>query len=113
MAKIIVRILCLEPPFPDVESPDHTLYIDATAADNLGITELLMTGEIDNITFIVGKKSSLMNGVLHSLEYPYGNIIRLTDKALKYFKLRSGDRYWVEWDNETKTLTVLKKVKAK
>lgn len=113
MAKLIVQILRLEPPFPDVPDANHTVYFDATAADNLGIEELVMTGQISDITFIAGQKSSLMDGVLHSLEGAFGNIIRLTDAALNYFNLRSGERYWVEWIEVTKTLRVLRKVRGK
>ena len=113
MAKLIVQILRLEPPFPDVDRPNRTLYIDATAADNLRITELVNTGQISNIHFVVGDKNILMDGTLHSLEFPFGNIIRLTDTALDFFKLRSGKRYWVEWIPNLRTLRILREVDGK
>ena len=113
MSKLIVQVLRLEPPFPDVVSPNKTLYIDATAAQNLGMMELVKTGEVFGIHFVVGNKSSLMNGVLHSLEFPSGNIIRLTEKALTFFKLKSGKRYWVEWNPMQNSLVVLREVNGK
>lgn len=113
MAKVIIQVFRLDPPFPDVSSPNSTLYIDATAADNLGISGLVYTGEIKNINFVVGAKSSKMTGVLHSLEFPFGNIIRLTNQALVYFNLINGRKYWMEWTEATKTLKVLRQVNGK
>jgi len=113
MSQTIIKILKLEPPYYDVDNPNQTLYIDATAAQSLGIEGLIQTGELQGVVFKVGSRSQQMDAILLSLEFPTGNIIRLTEQALKYFGLASGKNYWVNWNQQTRTLKVLRTVNGK
>ena len=114
MSRIIVRILRLDPPYYDVpNTPERTLHIDATTAQNLGMTELVNNGELRNLNFKVGSKVEKMDAILLSLEYPTGNIIRLTKNALTKFHLQNNAYYWARWSSEMNTLTILRKVTGK